>query len=169
MVTRAGRVVLGVDLGKLQTPATIIAVETKSTATIWDPVRISWIHGPGSKGRIAVVRRIESIPLGTSYDGVARRIWYLAEEVGASEIWMDGTGVGVAVEEMVRKRKPSSLKCLLRALTITGGQTTSQTSVPRRELLINSASSGITGGQSEGAQGIKRLARIAQGTLGSGW
>ena len=136
MVTRVSRVMLGVDLGKRQTPATIIAVKSKSKAREWDPVRLTWNQGPG---QTAVVRWIEAIPLGTSYDGVARRIWEIAEESGASEVWMDGTGVGVAVEEMVRQRKPPGLKCLLRAVTITSGQTVSQTSVPRRELMTKLA------------------------------
>ncbi len=141
MLKRGDRVVLGVDLGKRQTPATIIALETTSTPPTWDPVRLGWTHAPGisSKGRTAVVHWVESIPLGTSYDAVAQRIWYVAEAVGASEIWMDGTGVGVAVEEMVRQRKPPSLKCALRAVTITSGQTVSHTTVPRRELLTRLA------------------------------
>ena len=162
MVTRLRRVVLGVDLGKRQTPATIIALQSKSKAPVWDPVRLIWDQGPGrsevaGKGRggvmaskysphqvrfageYLVVNWIEAIPLGTSYDGVARRIWEIAEESGASEVWMDGTGVGVAVEEMVRQRKPAGLKCLLRAVTITSGQTVSQTSVPRRELMTRLA------------------------------
>ena len=56
-----------------------------------------------------VVRWIESVPLGTSYETVAKRIWALAETAGASEIWMDGTGVGVAVEEMLRWDPPLHL------------------------------------------------------------
>ena len=99
MVTRVRRVVLGVDLGKRQTPATIIAVETKIAEPFWDPVRLCWNQGPG---QTAVVSWLEAVPLGTSYDVVARRIWQIAEESGASEVWMDGTGVGVAVEEMVQ-------------------------------------------------------------------
>ena len=99
MVTRIRRVVLGVDLGKRQTPATIIAVETEIAAPFWDPVRLCWNQGPG---QTSVVRWVEAVPLGTSYDVVARRIWQIAEESGASEVWMDGTGVGVAVEEMVQ-------------------------------------------------------------------
>ena len=47
---------------------------------------------------------------------------------------MDGTGVGIAVEAMVRQRK-----CLLRPVTNTSGQTVSQTSVQRRELLTRLA------------------------------
>ena len=163
MVTRVRRVVLGVDLGKRQTPATIIAAQTKSTAEpVWDPVHLRWNQGPGltavaGKGRgglmaskysphqvrfageYLVVRWVESVPLGTSYDHVARRIWEIAEESEASEVWMDGTGVGIAVEEMVRHRKPPGLKCLLRAVTITSGQAVSQTSVPRRELMTRLA------------------------------
>ena len=102
MVTRLRRVVLGADLGKRQTPATIIAVETKIAAPFWDPVRLCWNQGPG---QTSVVRWVEAVPLGTSYDVVARRIWEIADESGASEVWMDGTGVGVAVEEMVQHRK----------------------------------------------------------------
>ena len=137
MVTRVRRVVLGVDLGKRQTPATIIAAQTKSTAApVWDPVHLRWNQGSGLN---VIVRWVESVPLGTSYDHVARRIWEIAEESEASEVWMDGTGVGIAVEEMVRHRKPPGLKCLLRAVTITSGQAVSQTSVPRRELMTRLA------------------------------
>ena len=137
MVTRMRRTVLGVDLGKRQTPATIIAAQSMSTAAeVWDPVRLCWHQDPGLA---AIVRWVEAVPLGTSYDRVARRIWEIAEESEASEVWMDGTGVGVAVEEMVRHRKPPGLKCMLRAVTITSGQAVSQTSVPRRELMTRLA------------------------------
>ncbi len=136
MVTRVRRVVLGVDLGKRQTPATIIAVQTKIEAALWYHVRLDWNQPPG---QVCVVTWIEAIPLGTSYDSVARRIWEIAEKSGASEVWMDGTGVGVAVEEMVQQRKPPRLKCMLRSVTITSGQTVSQTSVPRRELMMRLA------------------------------
>ena len=86
-----------------------------------------------------VVRWIESVALETSYEGVARRIWALADVAGASAIWMDGTGVGVAVEEMVRARRPVGLRCALRPLVITGGLGVKGKSVGRGELLTRLA------------------------------
>ena len=162
MVTRVRRVVLGVDLGKRQTPATIIAVETKIAAPFWDPVRLCWNQGPG---QTSVVRWVEAVPLGTSYDVVARRIWEIAEESGASEVWMDGTGVGVAVEEMVQQRKPARLKCMLKPVTITSGQTVSQTSVPRRELMTRLAVEWQEG-RVKVAKGLSRWPELRKELLG---
>lgn len=93
---------------KRQTPATIIAAQSKGTAAaMWAPVRLCWNQG---RGLTAIVRWVEAVPLGTSYDGVARRIWEIAEESQASEVWMDGTGVGIAVKEMVEERKPPGVE-----------------------------------------------------------
>ena len=133
----SGRVMLGVDLGKRQTPATIVAVEQQLGDRVWDAVRRCWQPGLGRD--VLVVRWVESIALETSYDKVARRIWVVAESAGAAVIWMDGTGVGVAVEEMVRERKPSTLRCALRPVMITSGREASGTSVPRNELLTRLA------------------------------
>ena len=128
---------LGVDLGKRQTPATIVAVEQQLGDRVWDAVRRCWRPGLGRD--VLVVRWVESIALETSYDRVARRIWVVAESAGAAAIWMDGTGVGVAVEEMVRERKPAGLRCALRPVMITSGRLASGTSVPRNELLTRLA------------------------------
>ena len=162
MVTRIRRVVLGVDLGKRQTPATIIAVETKIAAPFWDHVHLRWNQCPG---QTSVVRWVEAVPLGTSYDVVARRIWEIAEESGASEVWMDGTGVGVAVEEMVQQRKPARLKCMLKPVTITSGQTVSQTSVPRRELMTRLAVEWQEG-RVKVAKGLSRWPELRKELLG---
>ena len=128
-----GPVVLGVDLGKRLTPTTIVAVERRLGARVWDSARFCWKTGEAS--REMMVRWIEAVPLGTSYEGVAQRIWNVAEQAGASAIWMDGTGVGVAVEEMVRARRPAGLRCALRPLMITGGMGVKGKSVGRGELL----------------------------------
>ena len=127
------RLVLGVDLGKMQTPATIVAVEVCDGEWVWDHVRHGWT--PGLAGEVAVIRFLESIPLGTSYDHVARRMWHVAERAGAGEIWMDATGVGVAVVEMVQQRRPAGLRCRLRPVAITSGREAHDECVPRRELL----------------------------------
>ncbi len=129
--------ILGVDLGKRQTPTTIVAVEQQVGERVWDAVGHGWRRG-GCAGEL-VVRRVESVPLETSYDVAARRIWAVAEGTGASEIWMDGTGVGVAVEEMVRERRPVGLRCALRAVMITGGVGVSGRSVARNALLTRLA------------------------------
>ena len=42
-----GRVMLGVDLGKRQTPATIVAVEQQLDDRVWDAVRHCWRPGLG--------------------------------------------------------------------------------------------------------------------------
>ena len=131
------RVMLGVDLGKRQTPTTIVVVERQNGDRVWDNLQRCWMSSVRSEA--AVVRWLESIPLGTSYDRVARRIWMVAEQSGAAEIWMDGTGVGVAVEEMIAQRKPTGIRCILRSVMITGGQQAHSTSVPRKELLTRLA------------------------------
>ncbi len=161
MVTHVRRIVMGVDLGKRQTPATIIAVQTKVAKPFWDHVHLRWNQGPG---QTSVVRWLEAVPLGTSYDVVARRIWEIAEDSGASEVWMDGTGVGVAVEEMVQQRKPPGLKCMLRPVTITSGQTVSQTSVPRRELMTRLAVEWQEG-RVKVAQGLSRWPELRKELL----
>ena len=133
----AGRVLLGVDLGKRQTPTTIVVlqqhVEPERSRKVWDPVHFRWKCG--SLGNTMVVTCAESVTLGTSYDTVARRIWEVAARARATEIWMDGTGVGVAVEEMLRQRRPPGLHCTLRPITITGPGSGRSTSVARHELL----------------------------------
>lgn len=131
------RAVLGVDLGKRQTPATIVAAEVRDGEGEWDAVRHGWV--PGLAGEVAVVRWIEAIPLGTSYDLVARRMWQVAEKAGAGEIWMDGTGVGEAVTEMVRQRRPAGLRCALRPVVITSGREAHDDYVPRWQLLTRLA------------------------------
>ena len=52
---------------------------------------------------------------------------------------MDGTGVGVAVEEMVRQRRPAGLRCFLKPVMITSGREAHRASVPRKELLTRLA------------------------------
>lgn len=136
-MTAGRRVMLGVDLGKRQTPTTIVAVERQKGDRVWDEVQRCWRAGLPSEE--TTVSRLESIPLGTSYDLVSRRIWLVAELSGAAEIWMDGTGVGVAVEEMVRQRRPAGLRCVLRPVMITGGAAVHGASVPRCELLTRLA------------------------------
>ncbi len=131
------RVLLGVDLGKRLTPTTIVAVEQQLGERVWDAARHAWLHGQWNHA--LVVRWLESIALETTYDAVARRIWTVAQNAGASEIWMDGTGVGIAVEEMIRARKPTGFRCALRPIMITGGSQACSTSVPRIELLTRLA------------------------------
>ena len=99
------RVILGVDLGKRTTPTTITVVEQSLTLKTQDPVRLVWL--PANPADALVIRWIESLPLETSYAEVAATIWRIAAHSGAREIWMDGTGVGVAVEEIVRQSKPA--------------------------------------------------------------
>lgn len=131
------RVILGVDLGKRTTPTTITVVEQSLTLKTQDPVRLVWL--PANPADALVIRWIESLPLETSYAEVAATIWRIAAHSGAREIWMDGTGVGVAVEEIVRQSKPPRSTCALRTVMITGGGNASRTSVPRSELLTRLA------------------------------
>ena len=46
------RVMLGVDLGKRQTPATIVAVEQQDSERVWDPVHHCW--RPGLRSGVVV-------------------------------------------------------------------------------------------------------------------
>ena len=132
----SARVILGVDLGKRTTPTTITVVEQSLTLS-QNPVRLGWL--PANPAPALVIRWIESLPLETSYAEVAASIWRIADHSGAREIWMDGTGVGVAVEEIVRQSKPPRSTCALRTVMITGGGQASRTSVPRKELLTRLA------------------------------
>ena len=133
----SARVILGVDLGKRTTPTTITVVEQALTPKTQDPVRLVWL--PANPAPALVIRWIESLPLETSYAEVAASIWRIADHSGAREIWMDGTGVGVAVEEIVRQSKPPRSTCALRTVMITGGGQACRTSVPRKELLTRLA------------------------------
>ena len=75
------------------------------------------------------------------------------------------TGVGVAVEEMVQQRKPPGLKCMLKPVTITSGQTVSQTSVPRRELMTRLAVEWQEG-RVKVAKGLSRWPELRKELLG---
>ena len=131
------RIILGVDLGKRTTPTTIAVVEQPTAPPLFDRVRHRIL--PSSPTEALVLRWIESIPLETSYRDVSAHIWRMAAHAAASEIWMDGTGVGVAVEEIVRTHKPPQSACVLHSVMITGTGKASRTSVPRLELLTRLA------------------------------
>ena len=131
------RVIIGIDLGKRTTPTTIAVVEQSFVPPAPDHVRLRWL--PARPADALVIRWIESLPLETSYAEVATAIWRVATHCGAREIWMDGTGVGVAVEEIVRQSKPPKSTCVLHTVTITGSGQATRTTVPRNELLTRLA------------------------------
>ena len=99
----------------------------------WDQRRYRW--NPYHLEPEVHIHAIESIPLETSYEAVANHLWRVAERTNAAEIWIDGTGVGIAVEEIIRKARPASARCSLIPVTITASGKLSRTSVPRLELL----------------------------------
>jgi len=129
------RVVVGVDLGQLRTPAAVAVLELRDGAPVWDGVEWRW--SPGLAGEVAVLRMVEVMELGTAYTTVSRRVWGVAMAAEADVVCFDQTGVGNAVVELLRQARPAELRCGLRGVVMTGGLTASANGdhVPRHELM----------------------------------
>jgi hypothetical protein len=90
-------VLIGVDIGQKRDPTAICIAEEEERAV------------GGRFEKHFVVRYLERLPLGTPYPAVAARIDYLAagarNKAGSSPtVYMDATGVGQPVVEVVRQR-----------------------------------------------------------------
>lgn len=115
----------GLDLGQAQDYSALAIVER---FTIPDSAR------EGSTLYRFDVRELKRWPLGTSYVAIVDdlREMYGKPPLAGSLLCIDGTGVGVAVVDMIRFARIGA-RCL--SLTITGGENTSDTGVPKKNLV----------------------------------
>ncbi|MCU1263596.1 MAG: hypothetical protein JWO80_6481 [Bryobacterales bacterium] len=111
---------IGLDLGQRQDHSAIAVVE---------------LCGGGMLG----VRRVERVPLGTTYPRVVERVRTIVQHpyvAGQCRLAVDGTGLGAPVVDLLRAAR---LGCEVCAVTITGGDQGHQRgagwSVPKRDLL----------------------------------
>jgi phage FluMu gp28-like protein len=106
------------------------------------------------RGAKLMVRHLERVTLGTSYPRVVERVRELVQSEalkGRCVVAMDGTGVGVAVLDMMRA---AALGCEVSAVTITSGTRESSNSVPKRHLMT-----GMAGALARGELRITRQMR----------
>ena len=126
---------VGVDFGQSRDFTAIAGVERAETKGDWDPVMFAW-----KKAVSLQVRYLERVPLGTSYPDVVKRVVEVARSrdlTGRCRMAVDGTGVGRAVVDLLRKGQPG---CVVMAVNITSGMKQTQEGgyygVPKRDLLV---------------------------------
>jgi len=121
---------LGLDLGKVRDPSSIVGVEMIPHRRAFQPTPFEML----------VVRLAETMPLGTPYPKVVERtrdITQCGELKGNCALAVDGTGVGGPVVDMLRAAR---LGCSVTEVTLTGGERGSgeagyeRASVPKRDL-----------------------------------
>jgi hypothetical protein len=126
---------VGVDFGQSRDFTAIAVVERAETTGDWDPVAYAWKKVVGLQ-----VRYLERIPLGTVYPLVVERVVDVTrshELTGRCRMAVDGTGVGRAVVDLLRRAKPG---CVVMAVNITSGLKQTEEGgyygVPKRDLLV---------------------------------
>jgi len=128
---------IGVDLGKTH-DYTAIAVIEKET-----PLQVNQRNyfAPGASPLPQLlVRRLERVPLGTSYPRIVahiRAITHAPPLAGHCALVVDATGLGAPVVDMLRE---PGTGCDITAVTVTGGERVSRRGlmhfgVPRRDLI----------------------------------
>ncbi|MGA2115769.1 MAG: hypothetical protein ABSH56_13590 [Bryobacteraceae bacterium] len=125
---------MGVDLGQARDPSATAVVERVELVGEWDPA--AWAHRKEIGLRL---RRLERLPLGMKYPEIEDWVVRLMEAVarhGDCELAADATGVGRPVVDHLRE---AGLKCGMRAVMVTGGQTERSEAgydyVPKRDLM----------------------------------
>jgi len=125
------RYTLGLDLGKMSDPSALALVERRPTSVTEDfpNARIAPIWGTDPRYAVTWLQRW---PLRTPYHDIARFVARLVADLVARpaahvELWVDGTGVGTAVTEILKK-EPAIARLGLPAVTITAGRAVSQVS-----------------------------------------
>ena len=134
---------VGVDFGQSRDFTAIAVVERAETTGEWDAGRYAW-----RKEVSLHLRYLERIALGTPYPEVVERVVHVTRwpdlagrcTLGArveSALAVDGTGVGRAVVDLLRKSGPG---CTLLPVNITSGlQQTEEGGyhgVPKRDLIL---------------------------------
>lgn len=125
----------GVDLGQSRDYTAIAVVERAERTGVWDPVRCTW-----RKTVSLEVRYLERMALGTPYPEVVERVAQVTRSGdlgGRCHLAVDGTGVGRAVVDLLRRARPNGV--LLPAI-ITSGDRESRAGgyyrIPKRDLII---------------------------------
>lgn len=120
---------VGVDLGQRRDHTAIAVLER------WDAGRPFLTPVM----RCLETRYPERVPLGTPYTSVVARVRRLVQDeklAGQVAVVVDATGVGAPVVDLMRSAR---LGCEVTAVSITGGERTSQTgsvwNVPKRDLI----------------------------------
>lgn len=126
------RVSIGVDLGQSRDPTTVAALERVRWVVPAHLVQMLSTHGEPGRERLAAMRAelepdtynlrvLEPFPLGTPYPVQAEMLRAILRRPKLAEpppaVWMDATGVGVAVYDIFRAAKIPNL----RRVSITGG------------------------------------------------
>ena len=122
----------GLDLGRRRDYSALVAVEWTQEYAGLDVV--SYEH---RYRKLLEVRGVERLPRGMTYPEVVSHVRRLVRDAGEESVLVvDGTGVGVAVVDLLRKEQ---LPSWLRPVTITGGSVETQRDgfcgVPRSHLM----------------------------------
>ena len=123
---------VGVDLGQRGSHTAFIVLERFDE----QPDFTSMLRGATHRTRY-IVRQAIRLPLGTPYTEVGLRLKAMVGKLtprGTTIVVIDESGGGIPVVEMLR-RDLAGTGARLVPLTITSGQTTSTTSVPRAALI----------------------------------
>lgn len=126
---------VGVDFGQSVDYTAIAVLERVETAGDWDAGMFAY-----KKVVVHQLRYLQRIPLGTPYPEVVERVVQVTrwpELAGRCCLAVDGTGVGRAVVDLLRKADPG---CTLMPMNITSGlQQTMEGGyhgVPKRDLIV---------------------------------
>lgn len=133
---RKRRVLAGLDLGKRGTPTALVVLVERGPEFRFDWVSYQWVAGEPEG--LVWVTYVGWFALGVDYSELAGRIWAVCAKAGVQELWVDGTGVGAAVVEMLAQHA-SRGGVGLRPVTMTGGLAVNGDCVPRRELFARLA------------------------------
>lgn len=126
---------VGVDFGQSRDFTAIAVIERAETTGEWDAGKYAW------RREVSLhLRYLERIALGTPYPEVVERVIHVTrwpELAGRCTLAVDGTGVGRAVVDLLRKSRPG---CTLMPVNITSGlQQTEEGGyhgVPKRDLIV---------------------------------
>lgn len=126
---------LGVDFGKLHDPSAYVLVEPQARCVVehrWDPVTADWI-APIYEMHF-MVRRVQRLPIDTSYPQIAAEIARLVAELNGPRfreyrtprIYCDATGLGTPVVDLL-KQHLLGRDYVLRPVVFTAGQRVTRT------------------------------------------
>ena len=155
---RPRRVKAGLDLGKRGTPTALVVLVWRGPEWRFDWVTYQWVAGAGDGETWLTYCRW--FALGVDYEPLVERVWSVCRAAGVEELWVDGTGVDVAVVEMLARHE-SRGGCGLRAVTMTGGRESHGECVPRRELFARLAVEWEMG-RLRGAAGLPGWSRLRE-------
>lgn len=145
---------IGVDLGKKQNHSAIVVVEQLVVTTgRRNPMSFEPIWE-----RRMTATHIEQLKLGVEYTAIVERLHGLTHsrelETEALTTWVDATGLGEVVMEMLRKQR---LRGELMPVVFTGGRTVRYTkgayTVPKQELVQGLGAASGAGGTERGGGG----------------